>query len=126
MITSPSIYVVGRMLLALLFVISGIVKIVSFTGTVGYMGSLGIPFPTLAVLVSIVVEVGVGLMFFSGRMGRPAALIIAIFTVGATLFAHRFWSVDAAAMQGQLTNFLKNLAIIGALLMFWAVKPSEK
>jgi len=52
-------------------------------------------------------------------------LLIAIFTVGATLAAHRFWAVDPAAMQGQLTNFLKNLSIIGGLLVFWSVKPTE-
>jgi len=126
MIISKPVYTLGRILLASLFVISGIFKIIGFAGTVGYMGSLGLPLPTLAVIVTIFVEVGAGLALMSGsRLARPAALLIAVFTVGATLAAHRFWAVDPAAMQGQLTNFLKNVSIIGALLTVWAVKPTE-
>jgi len=126
MTISKSTYTLGRILLASLFVVSGIFKIIGFSGTVGYMGSLGLPVPTLAVIVTIFVEVGAGLALMSGsRLARPAALLIAIFTVGATLAAHRFWAVDPAAMQGQLTNFLKNLSIIGGLLIFWSVKPAE-
>lgn len=126
MIVSKPAYTIGRVLLASLFVVSGIFKIIGFAGTVGYMGSLGLPVPTLAVIVTIFVEVGAGLALMTGsRLARPAALLIAVFTVGATLAAHRFWAVDPAAMQGQLTNFLKNLSIIGALLVFWSVKPTE-
>ncbi|EJL86073.1 putative membrane protein [Herbaspirillum sp. CF444] len=126
MTISKSAFTFGRILLASLFVISGIFKIIGFSGTVGFMASLGLPVPTLAVIVTIFVEVGAGLALMSGsRLARPAALLIAIFTVGATLAAHRFWAVDPAAMQGQLTNFLKNLSIIGALLVFWSVKPTE-
>ncbi|WP_050478766.1 DoxX family protein [Herbaspirillum rhizosphaerae] len=126
MTISKSAYTFGRILLASLFVVSGIFKIIGFTGTVGFMASLGLPVPTLAVIVTIFVEVGAGLALMSGsRLARPAALLIAIFTVGATLAAHRFWAVDPAAMQGQLTNFLKNLSIIGGLLVFWSVKPTE-
>jgi len=126
MTISKSAFTFGRILLASLFVISGIFKIIGFSGTVGFMASLGLPVPTLAVIVTIFVEVGAGLALMSGsRLARPAALLIAIFTVGATLAAHRFWAVDPAAMQGQLTNFLKNLSIIGGLLVFWSVKPTE-
>ncbi|WP_034292730.1 DoxX family protein [Herbaspirillum sp. RV1423] len=126
MTISKSAYTFGRILLASLFVVSGIFKIIGFSGTVGYMGSLGLPAPTLAVIVTIFVEVGAGLALMSGsRLARPSALLIAVFTVGATLAAHRFWAVDPAAMQGQLTNFLKNLSIIGGLLVFWSIKPAE-
>ena len=127
MIISKSAFTVGRVLLASLFVISGIFKIIGFSGTVGYMGSLGIPVPTVAVIVTILVEVGAGLLLLTGsRFARPAALLIAIFTVGATLAAHRFWAVDAAAMQGQLTHFLKNVSIIGGLLIVWSVKHVDE
>ena len=126
MTISKNAYTFGRILLASLFVISGIFKIIGFSGTVGYMGSLGLPVPTLAVIATILVEVGGGLLLLTGsRFARPAALLIAVFTVGATLAAHRFWAVDAAAMQGQLTNFLKNLSIIGGLLVFWSITPAE-
>lgn len=125
MIISPFAYKFGRLLLASLFVISGIFKIIGFAGTVGYMSSLGVPFATLAVIATIFVEVGAGLALLSNRLARPAALLIAFFTVIATLTAHRFWSADPAAMQGQLTQFLKNIALIGSLLTVWAVEPKE-
>jgi putative oxidoreductase len=121
MITNYNTYRIGRVLLASLFVISGIFKIVGFSGTVGYFTSLGLPVPTVAVLVTILVEVGGGLLLMTGRGVKPVALIIALFTVGATLSAHHFWTLDGAAAQAQLTHFLKNVSIIGALLLVSAI-----
>ncbi|WDZ94272.1 DoxX family protein [Herbaspirillum sp. WKF16] len=117
MITNQNIFRIGRVLLASLFVISGVFKIIGFAGTVGYFDSLGLPMPTIAVLVTILVEVGGGLLLMTGRGVKPVALIIALFTVGATLSAHHFWTLDGAAAQAQLTHFLKNVSIIGALLL---------
>ncbi|AEK64044.1 DoxX family protein [Collimonas fungivorans] len=123
---SPTLYRIGRVLLASLFVISGLLKITAFSGVVGYMSSLGIPFATFAVLITILVEVGGGLAIMTGWNARPAALIVALFTVGATLSAHRFWQADPASMQNQLNHFLKNISIIGALLMLAAVDTDSK
>ncbi|NUU03462.1 DoxX family protein [Herbaspirillum robiniae] len=117
MITNYNTFRIGRVLLASLFVISGIFKIIGFNGTVAYFTSLGLPVPTIAVLVTILVEVGGGLLLMTGRGVKPVALIIALFTVGATLSAHHFWTLDGAAAQAQLTHFLKNVSIIGALLL---------
>jgi len=124
--TSQTLYRIGRVLLASLFVISGLLKITAFSGVVGYMSSLGIPFATFAVLVTILVEVGGGLAIMTGWNARPAALVVALFTVGATLTAHRFWQADPASMQNQLNHFLKNVSIIGALLMLAAVDTDSK
>ncbi|AMO97708.1 SURF4 family protein [Collimonas fungivorans] len=123
---SPTLYRIGRVLLASLFVISGLLKITAFSGVVGYMSSLGIPFATFAVLITILVEVGGGLAIMTGWNARPAAIIVALFTVGATLSAHRFWQADPASMQNQLNHFLKNISIIGALLMLAAVDTDSK
>jgi putative oxidoreductase len=124
--TSPTLYRIGRVLLASLFVISGLLKITAFSGVVGYMSSLGIPFATFAVLLTILVEVGGGLAIMTGWNARPAALVVALFTVGATLAAHRFWQADPASVQNQLNHFLKNISIIGALLMLAAVDTDAK
>jgi putative oxidoreductase len=118
--TSPALYRVGRILLASLFVISGVLKIIDFSGVVGYMDRIGVPFATLAVLVAILFELGGGLAILSGWRVRPVAIAVAVFTVIATLTAHRFWQADPAAMQNQLNHFLKNISIIGALLMLAA------
>ncbi|KAF1042908.1 MAG: Inner membrane protein YphA [Herbaspirillum frisingense] len=126
MITNFTTYRIGRVLLASLFVISGIFKIIGFAGTVGYFTSLGLPVPTVAVLVTILVEVGGGLLLMTGRGVKPVALVIALFTVGATLSAHNFWALDGAAMQAQLTHFLKNVSIIGALLLVSSIDPEAQ
>lgn len=123
---SPPLYRAGRVLLASLFVISGLLKITAFSGVVGYMASIGVPFATYAVLATILVEVGGGLAIMTGWNARTAAVIVALFTVAATLMAHRFWEADAANMQNQLNHFLKNIAIIGALLMLVAVDTDSK
>ena len=126
MITHYSTYRIGRVLLASLFVISGIFKIIGFAGTVGYFGSLGLPLPTLAVLATILVEVGGGLLLMTGRGVRPVSLVIALFTVGATLSAHHFWTLEGAAAQGQMIHFLKNVALIGGLLLVSSIDPEAQ
>jgi len=124
--TSPNLYRIGRVLLASLFVVSGILKITAFSGVVGYMTSLGVPFAALAVPATIVVELGGGLALMAGWNVRPIAIIVALFTVAATLTAHRFWEADPANVQNQLNNFLKNISIIGALLMLAATSTESK
>jgi len=123
---SPTLYRIGRVLLASLFVISGAMKIAGFSGTVGYMTSLGIPLATFAVLATILVELGGGLAIMAGWQTRPVAIVVALFTVAATLTAHRFWQADPANAQNQMINFLKNISIIGALLMLAAVDTDSK
>lgn len=123
MITNINTYRIGRILLASLFVVSGIFKILGFSGTVGYFTSLGLPVPTVAVIVTILVEVGGGLLLMFGRGVKPVSLVIALFTVGATLAAHHFWTLEGAAAQMQLTQFLKNLSLIGALLLVSSIDP---
>ncbi|HWW06810.1 DoxX family protein [Collimonas sp.] len=127
--TSSVLHRIGRTLLASLFVISGVLKITAFSSVVGYMDRIGVPFATIAVLVAILVEAGGGLAILSGWQIRPVAVIVALFTVMATLTAHRFWQAEPAGMQNQLNHFLKNISIIGALLMLAASAdspPKEK
>ena len=82
--TSPALYRIGRTLLASLFVVSGVLKITAFSSVVAYMERIGVPFATIAVLVSILVEAGVGLAILSDWHVRPVAVVVAIFTVIAT------------------------------------------
>jgi putative oxidoreductase len=127
--TSPVLYRIGRTLLASLFVISGVLKITAFSSVVAYMDRIGVPFATIAVLIAILVEAGGGLAILSGWHIRPVAVIVALFTAVATLTAHRFWQAEPAGLQNQLNHFLKNISIIGALLMVAASdhgSPKEK
>lgn len=108
--------VVGRVLLASLFLVSGLLKIPHFAGVAGRLADMGLPLATWMAAGAIVVEVGGGLALALGWRVRDVARLLALFIVPATLMFHAFWSVGSPAEFGnQLNHFLKNLALIGAL-----------
>ena len=107
---------IGRVLLALLFVPAGFSKIGGFAGTVGYAAAKGVPFPELAIAIAVAVELGLGLLLLVGFQTRWAALGIALFTVVITFIFHNFWAVPAEQFMMQQLNFFKNMAIVGGLL----------
>lgn len=111
---------VGRLLLALLFIPAGFSKIGGFAGTVGYITSAGLPAPTLAAIVAIVVEVLGGLALVFGVGTRLAALVLALFTAVAAFGFHAFWAVPADQQFMQQLLFYKNIAITGGLLVLAA------
>lgn len=114
---------VGRVLLGLIFVVSGFNKIGGFAGTAGYMASQGMPFASALLVGAIAVELGGGLMLLAGWKARWAAAAIALFIVPATLVFHAFWTGDPAQAQNQFIHFMKNVSIIGGMLMVVAMGP---
>ncbi|NTV88157.1 MAG: DoxX family protein [Burkholderiaceae bacterium] len=111
---------VGRLLLALLFLPAGISKIGGFAGTVGYIGSKGLPMPELGAVIAIVVEVLGGLALIAGFGTRAAALVLAVFTLVATVVFHAYWAVPAEMQMVQQLMFFKNIAVVGGLLVLAA------
>jgi putative oxidoreductase len=114
---SKVIYPVGRALLGALFFISGVNKIFAFSYVAGWMASSGVPASSLLLAVTIAIEVLGGLLLIIGYRARLAALVIALFLIPVTVVFHAFWSADAANFQNQLTQFLKNLAVLGGMLL---------
>ncbi len=111
---------VGRILLSLMFIISGWGKITGFAGTAGYMASKGMPFPQLLLVGAIIVELGGGLMLLFGWNTRLAALAMFLFIIPTTLIFHNFWAADAASVQNQMIHFMKNVTIMGGMLYVMA------
>ena len=111
---------VGRLLLAWLFVPAGFGKIAGFSGAVGYATSVGLPLPEVGVAVGLLIELLGGLMLLVGFMVRPAAVLLAFFTLVASFFFHAYWSLPADQAIMQQLMFNKNLAISGGLLAFAA------
>jgi putative oxidoreductase len=109
--TFNAIPLVGRVLLAAIFVLSGFGKLFAPEATQGYIASAGVPFPQLAFLGAVVVEVGGGLLLAVGYKTRLAALVLAVFSVVAGLIFH-----NVAGDQNHFIHLLKNLAIAGGLL----------
>ncbi|MBU6436518.1 MAG: DoxX family protein [Betaproteobacteria bacterium] len=113
----------GRLLIAALFLPSGLSKIAGFAGTVGYVASQGLPAPTLLAAVAVVVEVGFTLLLVLGWGTRWVALGMAVFTVLAGVLFHNFWAAPADEVMMQTINFYKNIAIAGGLLFVAAFGP---
>ena len=113
--------VLGRALIAPLFLLSGFHKIAGFSGVAATMAAKGMPFAELILVGAIAFELGGALMVLLGWHARWGALLLAVFTVAATIMFHNFWAVDAAQYRNQLNHFLKNLAILGGLLYIMAM-----
>ena len=109
----------GRILLALIFVISGYNKLVGFDGTVGYIASKGLPLPQLAAAAAITIELIGGILLVIGWQTRWAATAIFLFLIPTTLIFHPFWAV-AAGKQIEMIQFMKNLCIMGGMLYVMA------
>jgi len=112
---------VGRLALALIFILSGLNKITNFAAFSEGLGAGGLPLPQVLTVLAIALELGSALALAAGFHGRLAALGLVVFTLLATAIGHRFWEItDPAVQPVQMIMFLKNIAIIGGLLQVWA------
>ena len=112
---------IGRILLANIFLVSGFQKIPGFEATAGYMAAkmAGVD-PSLIKLmlvVSIVIELAGGLMLLVGWQARWAATAIFLWMIPVTFLFHAYWAVPAEETRMQFIQFQKNLAIMGGLLL---------
>lgn len=114
---------VGRILLALIFIISGFGKITGYAGTAGYMASKGLPMVAVLLPLTILVELGGGLLIALGWKARWAAAVIFLFIIPVTLVFHNPAGLDAAQAQQQMINLLKNVSIMGGMLGLFAFGP---
>ncbi|KQV59801.1 MULTISPECIES: DoxX family protein [unclassified Duganella] len=105
----------GRILMAAIFVMSGIGKIANPGATLGYINAMGLPFPELALAGAIGIELVGGLLLIAGLYTRPVALALAAFSIVTGLIFH-----SAIADQNQMIHLMKNLAMAGGLLQIAA------
>ena len=113
----------GRVLLAWLFIPAGWGKLMGFSGVVGYISSKGVPMPEVCAALAIVAELGLGLALLAGFKARWAALGLAVFVAVITPIFHNFWAVPEAQKMMQQQAFWKNLAVVGGLLFVYAFGP---
>ena len=122
-VTTPAqdtLALLGRILIAALFIPAGWGKLMGFAGTVGYITSAGLPLPQVAAAVAVIVELGLGVLLLVGFKTRAVALVMAIFTVATAVFFHNYWAMPADKVMANQMNFFKNLAIAGGMLAFAA------
>jgi putative oxidoreductase len=117
---------IGRVLLAFLFVYAGFGKIGGFGHTEAEIAGKDVPLPVIATTIAIVIECVGGLMVAFGWKARWAALVVAAFTLVASILFHNFWAMtDPAQIGVNKLMFLKNVAVIGGLLMVFALGPGR-
>jgi putative oxidoreductase len=116
---------IGRILIAALFIPAGFGKLTGFAGAAGYIASAGLPLPQLGAVIAIIVELGFGILLLVGFKSRLAAIVIAVFTVVAALFFHNYWRMPADKAYVNQLMFFKNLAIAGGLLAIAAFGPGR-
>jgi putative oxidoreductase len=112
----------ARLLVAPLFIYSGIGKVLAFGATAARLPG-GEAFGSFLAAGSIAIELGCSLALILGLYARCAALVLIVFTILATLMFHNFWASPPAAVTAQTVNFLKNLGLIGLFAMIWAFGP---
>ena len=112
--------VIARILLALMFVLAGFGKLTGLEGTAGYIASRGLPAPMLLAVAAGVVELVAGVLIIIGWQARWAALALAAFTVVASVIFHNFWAMPAAQQMTQQLMFMKNIGVVGGLLLVFA------
>jgi putative oxidoreductase len=122
---SDLLALVGRVLLGLIFVISGWGKLTGFAGAAGYIAGKGLPMPELLAGLAVAIELGGGLALVVGFKARWAALAIAVFLVVISPIFHNFWDAPAAQAMNQQIHFMKNVAILGGMLMVMAFGPGR-
>jgi len=106
---------IGRVLIAAIFLVSGVAKVTDFDGTVGHMRAAGLPATEALAAMAAVIELGCALALLLGVWARSAGLLLALYLIPVTLVFHAFWNHTGMDQRMQLINFLKNLGIMGGL-----------
>jgi putative oxidoreductase len=121
----PGTALVARILLAAIFLISGIAKVTDPTGSIAYMTANGVPSPEILVWVAGFAEIAGGLAIALGLLARIGALGLIVFLIPTTFMFHDFWNLTGQEQVSQMANFMKNLAIAGGLALIIAYGPGR-
>jgi putative oxidoreductase len=119
------IAILGRLLLAAIFLISPLVNLIpNFSATTTAMQSAGVTAPSILLALAIATLIAGSLAVIAGYQARWGALLLLIFLVPATYYFHAPWKAGNAAEAGQQAiHFLKNIGLMGAMLLIMVVGP---
>jgi uncharacterized membrane protein YphA (DoxX/SURF4 family) len=129
------LFAIARVLLVLIFILSGIMKLLDISGTAAQIQPVvtipdmlqdfvaqvetatSMQWPQLLAILTGVIEVVAALLIAFNIGSRGAAAVLALFTLVATFYFHAFWNMSGDLMQANMIHALKNLSIIGGLLI---------
>ena len=122
---SDALALVGRILLGLIFVLSGFQKLMGYSGVVASITGKGLPMPEVLAVLTVAIEVGAGLLLVIGWKARWAALLIFLFIIPVSLVFHNFWTMEGAQAAMNKIQFMKNVSIMGGMLLAAAFGPGR-
>jgi putative oxidoreductase len=118
---NDAILAVGRIVFAVMFIFSGLEKVMDIGSTVAAIASKGLPMPQFLAVATAALELGGGLLIVLGWQTRTVALALALFTLVAAYYFHDFWNMQGAGRADNMIHFMKNFTIFGGFLMLAAV-----
>ena len=116
---------VGRILISVIFLLSGFGKLTSWSSSAAFLAARHFPIPSAMVAGAVIVELIGGLCLVFGFKARIVAFIMFLYMIPTTLIFHNFWALQGAARGDNQIHFLKNVAIMGGLLMVSAYGPGK-
>ncbi len=116
---------IGRSLIALIFLLAGLSKLADFQGTQEYMAAHGMSYTAVFLVAAIAIEVLGALALLLGLRTRFVAGVLVAYLVPVTMIFHGYWTLTGPEMQVQVQAFLKNIAIMGGLLVVAAYGPGR-
>ncbi len=111
----------GRVLIALYFLLPGIMKFVAFEMHLGLMERHGVPAATLLLIIAGIANIAGALMLAANRHVRLASIGFVVYIILVNLMLHDFWNYDGMEGAHETQNFVKNLGILAGLLVLWGV-----
>lgn len=119
------VLLVARILLVILFVLFGYFKLTGFHDTIAEMVAVGLPIPTVAAVVVVILEFFVGLAVLFGFFTRPLALLLAVYTLATGFIGHHYWTMTGDAHVANMINFYKNVSIMGGFVLLALTGPGK-
>ncbi len=119
------LFAIGRVLVVAIFIWSGFGKLMNPAGAASAIAGKGLPQPQVLAYLTIAAELGLGILVAVGYQARLAALALAAFTLVTIFYFHDFWHMTGDAARTNMIQAMKNLSIIGGLLMIAAIGPGH-
>lgn len=120
-----TLLLLGRLIVAAIFVSSGLQKLTALDGFAANLASKSVPLVAIFAPVGTCVEFFGGLAVALGFASRASALLMVIFVIIATAISHRYWEFEGAARVAQGINFEKNFCIMGGFILLFAAGPGR-
>ena len=120
------IYITGRVLIGLYFLIPGIFKILSFSEYIQIVTINDVPFPLLSLIIVIMCQLIFGSSIILGRFLKVGSIVLALNVALFNFYIHDFWNInDVINKNHEIQNFIKNSAIIAGLLVLYKTDESS-